>query len=235
MIPADERKLLLTGDGSYTVELPSMGVTYHSTRGAVQESMHVFIKEGLQYLLTVSKKRSFEIFEMGFGTGLNPLLTCIEARKAAVRIHYTAIDLYPLPESILNALAYQEQIHEKDARTIFEHIHNTAWGNDVHIHPDFILRKEQKNLLSFMPERMFDLVYFDAFGPASQPELWTVSVFKKIYEMMHQTAVLVTYSSKGDVRRALKAAGFKVEKIPGPPGKREMVRAIKNSMGQARL
>lgn len=221
-----ERQVIATADGSSTISIPEMKVTYHSTHGAIRESLHVFIEAGLKYALP--GKPSVSILEMGFGTGLNALLTLMEAQHKPV--HYTAIELYPLEPEQINALNYCQQLNYMELQPIFEQLHKADWEKEITITNDFTLWKSGTNLLAFempQPGQFFDIIYFDAFAPSAQPELWTSSVFEKLFAMLSPGGFLVTYCSKGDVRRAMHSAGFKVEKLPGPPGKREMVRAWK--------
>jgi len=218
-----ERKIITTKDGSYTVQVPDWNVTYHSTHGAVQESMHVFIQTGLQYLLQQQHTEKIYVFEMGFGTGLNALLTAIEAQKTDVAIYYTAVELYPLSASEIAALNYDELLN--DNTHLFHQLHQCKWNEAVAITDHFTLEKIKANLLDYTPHQLFNLIYYDAFDPAAQPELWTQAIFEKLYNMLTDNGILVTYCSKGDVRRAMQAAGFRVTKLPGPPGKREIVRA----------
>jgi tRNA U34 5-methylaminomethyl-2-thiouridine-forming methyltransferase MnmC len=221
-----QRNLILTKDGSHTVAVPEMNVTYHSVHGAIQESLHVFIEAGFNKI--APDLRHIDIFEMGFGTGLNALLTLIEAEKIALPGSYTAVELFPLEQQQLQVLNYCEQLNRPELQTVFDQLHHSKWEHRVAIRPHFTLLKSRSDLLSFInPSTPFHLIYFDAFAPSAQPELWTTAAFQKMYELLLPGGLLVTYCSKGDVRRAMQAAGFRVEKIPGPPGKREMVRAMK--------
>ena len=217
-------ELLLTEDGSHTIFLPDLKVTYHSTHGSVQESNHVFIDAGLKHIAN-NGKTTIRIFEMGFGTGLNALLTAIWAEKNQVAFEYTSIELFPLSKEELNALNYAEIL--EDEQHYFQKIHAAEWGVSNTISPFFKLLKQQTSLLDYIPVNTFDLIYFDAFAPKIQPELWTTEVFSKLYNLLNSGGVLTTYCSKSDVRRSMVAAGFTVEKIPGPPHKREMVRAMR--------
>jgi tRNA U34 5-methylaminomethyl-2-thiouridine-forming methyltransferase MnmC len=217
-----KREIITTSDGSHTVQVPEMNVTYHSHHGAIQESMHVFINAGLLYQADRLTGTQLCIFEMGFGTGLNAFLTALEAEKSNIEIHYTAVEQYPLSSEEAVALNYAENLGNKK---LFEDLHLCEWNKNVSLRKHFILRKEHSSLLSYSPTESFDLIYYDAFAPAAQPELWTEAVFKKLVDMLLPGGILVTYCSKGDVRRAMMAAGFIIEKIPGPKGKREMVRA----------
>lgn len=220
-----ERKIITTEDGSHTVQLPEWRVTYHSTHGAVQESMHVFIQAGLQYVLQHQYAEKIYVFEMGFGTGLNTFLTAIEAQKTKATIQYTAVELFPLSANEIAALNYDELL--PDNTHLFQQIHQAEWNKTVTITDSFTLEKINTSLFNFTTDKQFHVIYYDAFAPSAQPELWTQAVFEKLYHMLIKNGVLVTYCSKGDVRRAMQAAGFSVTKLPGPPGKREIVRAIR--------
>lgn len=218
-----QKIIQLTGDGSHTIGIPEMGVTYHSTHGAIAESMHVFIDAGLNYLLA-RDFTNINILEIGFGTGLNAVLTLKWAREKSIPINFTTIELDPLLPVEYTALNYADQLqltHELLA------LHEAAWSVEVKIDELFSIEKEKINLLEFESSKKFDCVFFDAFSPVNQPELWTKAIFQKLYAMMQPNAVLLTYCSKSIVRKAMKEAGFEVTKIQGPWGKREMVRAIR--------
>lgn len=219
-----EIRLITTEDGSHTLYSESIGDSYHSRFGALAESEFIFIEQGLKQ---VRKKGEINIFEVGFGTGLNALLTCCFAKERRVKINYTAVEKYPLYKSIYSQLNYGDILSETDAGLELQNMHAVNPGEYTEINPYFILRLFPEDLLSYKIDEKCDLVYFDAFSPSVQPELWTEEVFLKIYNSMNKDSLLVTYSSKGSVRRALKGAGFNVVKIPGPLGKREITRAIK--------
>ncbi|KYP15421.1 tRNA (5-methylaminomethyl-2-thiouridine)(34)-methyltransferase MnmD [Flavihumibacter sp. CACIAM 22H1] len=221
-----ERLIQVTADGSPTIAIPDMQVTYHSKHGAVQESMHVFIEAGLRYQQK-RKDGALHILEMGFGTGLNALLTLVENRPWPV--YYESLETFPLEPELVNALDYGDVLQEPAATRLLQQLHDASWQEWVPISPSFQLYKRKEDLLDFQPAGFYDIIYFDAFAPTAQPALWTAPVFKKLEQCMHTDAVLVTYCSKGEVRRAMTAAGLQVEKIPGPPGKREMVRAFKTN------
>lgn len=221
-----QRQPLITKDGSHTIAVPEMNVTYHSHHGAIRESIHVFIKAGLLPLVNLQHP-TIKILEMGFGTGLNALLTLAEAERLQQPVHYSAIELFPLQPEEVVSLNYCEQLNRKDLQPVFEQFHVCDWEKDVSITPPFTLKKIRTDLINLSMDQPVNLIYFDAFAPAAQPELWTREVFEKLFSIMLPGGVLVTYCSKGDVRRAMQAAGLIVEKIPGPPGKREMVRAAK--------
>jgi tRNA U34 5-methylaminomethyl-2-thiouridine-forming methyltransferase MnmC len=215
------RKIITTADGSTSLYVPHLNESYHSRNGAVTESAHVYIQAGLVPLLHHHK--TLRILEVGFGTGLNAWLTQQQAVAHNQPVFYQAIEPHPLMPDEVQQLNYA---HQED-RPVFSHLHTTPWEMDVVVHPHFTLHKRQTTLEHFTCNSLFRLVYFDAFAPDVQPELWTEPMFEKLYSCMEMGGVLVTYSSKGSVRRAMQAAGFTVEKIPGPSGKREMVRATK--------
>ncbi|MDB4286355.1 tRNA (5-methylaminomethyl-2-thiouridine)(34)-methyltransferase MnmD [bacterium] len=212
---------LLTADGSSTLYSPAFGECYHSRHGAVQESMHVFIGMGLTKMV----KDTVSIFEMGFGTGLNTLLTLLN--KGDRKISYTGIEAFPLPPQITEDLNYTQEIRGDRVGEIFQKIHHADWEQQVEIEEGFNLKKIHGVLEDFNPNDRFDLIYFDAFAPDAQPELWTQEIFEKLYDLSNPGAVFVTYCAKGVVRRGLMAAGFEMERIPGPPGKREMLRGTR--------
>ena len=218
-------EILQTEDGSTTLYNKSLDETYHSKFGAVTESEYVFIKMGLKPLLP--KKEYLNIFEVGFGTGLNAFLTFYEAGKSA--INYLAVESTPLGQEIILKLNYPDQYEKEDASGVFQKLHNVQWDKNIPINDRFNLHKIHGKMEDVdLDENFFHLVYFDAFGPDVQPGLWTVEVFSKLYEAMKPGGALVSYTAKGQVRRNLKAAGFGVERLPGPPGKRHMTRATKS-------
>lgn len=213
-----------TADGSYTLETLAGKECYHSTNGALQESQHVFIDAGLKM---AKKEEQLNILEVGFGTGLNALLTLLEAEKNSCKIYYEAVEKYPISIDTANKLNYCEMLRV-DKEHYFYPLHACPWGVETPIMSSFILKKCKADLLSFTPSRnRFKLVYFDAFSPDSQPELWSVGVLSKIYQHMQSEGVLVTYSSKGIVKQNLRSVGFIVERLAGAKGKRHMLRAIK--------
>ena len=219
-------RLIETKDGSHTLFMDEFDEPYHSTFGAIQESKHVFIDAGLS---NFKENKFLKVFEMGLGTGLNALLTAIYAFENDIKIEYWAVEAYPPDENLIKKLNYPSLINHPSSDEIFQKIHSSVHGELVEIDQGFIFKKilnkvEQTEL----PESYFDLVYFDAFNPDVQPELWTEPIFQELYNSMNNGAVLTTYSCKGIVKRALKSVGFRIEKIPGPEGKREMLRATKN-------
>jgi tRNA U34 5-methylaminomethyl-2-thiouridine-forming methyltransferase MnmC len=218
-------ELRKTGDGSHTLFNPEIGESYHSGFGAHNESMHVFITSGLYFM--AEKSKELNIFEVGLGTGLNVLLTIEEAKKRGLQVEYTAIEPFPLTSEIVATLNYGSLICESSADNAFQMIHNSPWEEYIPLNDRFIFQKIKIMLQDFVDvSKKYELVYFDAFSPAAQPELWTEDIFRKIASMMKEGGVLVTYSAKGQVRRDMQAAGFVVERLPGPAGKREMLRGI---------
>ena len=226
-----EKLIIVTKDGSHTVSIPALNVTYHSHHGAVQESTHVFIKAGLLPLMS-HQTPVIHVLDVGLGTGLNALLTVMESEATGKRIHYTAIELYPLELEEVKQLNYCSHLNRNDLQPVFEKIHVGDWGKEITISKYVTLKKLAIDLHEFDPLHdpdfhPYHLVYYDPFAPAAQPDLWTKDVFSKLYNPMAPGGMLVTYCSKSIVRSAMQAAGFKVTKLPGPRGKREMVRAFK--------
>jgi tRNA U34 5-methylaminomethyl-2-thiouridine-forming methyltransferase MnmC len=213
--------LKTTADGSKTVFSERFQESYHSVNGAVTESLHVFIKAGL----LECGKNLLNIFEVGFGTGLNAYLTYIEAGKRNIQVNYHAVELYPLEDSVIALLDYPEMLIA-DAG-IFSALHQAPWEETVMISKDFALKKMRSDLVTIELIESYDLIYFDAFSPAQQPELWDESIFTKLYRHLNKGGILTTYCAKGDVRRTLKKIGFTTERLPGPPGKHEMLRGRK--------
>ena len=219
-----KKKLIDTADGSHTVRMEDDQETYHSVNGAWTESMHVFIEHGFRYLPSIINP--VKILEVGFGTGLNAFMTWLEVRNSLRKVHYIGIEPAPVPKSVWAILNYPDFADCEEAYPAFRDIHLASWGTPVFFGENFILNKLEERLENVeLQNASFDLVYFDAFSFDVNPDLWTEAIFRKIHGAMRNGGVLVTYSSKGDVRRAMIAAGFKVERIPGPPGKREMMRA----------
>ena len=222
-----EREIIYTGDGSHSMKIREMGVAYHSIHGAIQESRHVFIEAGFYASDRLERPDAVRIFEVGFGTGLNATLTLIESEKQKQNIYYETIELDPLKPEEAKTLNYCNVLQRQDLQKIFERLHECAWDEQIAIRPNFSFLKREDNLLNFETSETFDLIYFDAFDPNVQPELWTQRIFEKMFSILRPGGILTTYSSKGTIRRAMRAEGFVVEKIPGPPGKREIVRALK--------
>jgi tRNA U34 5-methylaminomethyl-2-thiouridine-forming methyltransferase MnmC len=215
--------LIETSDGSHTIYVPELDEHYHSIHGAVQESSFIFIRNGFD----ISEADPINILEIGFGTGLNVLLTAIHGLAGKRNIYYTSIEKYPLGNEIIESLNHHS-FAGPEGRKIFNRIHAAEWNSMINICPNFNIKKIRTDLTEKKPEGIFDLVYFDAFGPDKQPEMWTPEIFRSIADVTRRNGILVTYSAKGEVKRNLKAVGFDVELLPGPPGKRQMIRAVKN-------
>ncbi|MEX0290808.1 MAG: tRNA (5-methylaminomethyl-2-thiouridine)(34)-methyltransferase MnmD [Flavobacteriaceae bacterium] len=218
-----KRKIITTSDGSRTIHIEEWNEHYHSKHGAIQEAYHVFIEAGLSTV----KQSSLAILEMGFGTGLNAFITLLEAEKKKLQIDYTGVEAFPVLSVELEQLNYIEYLNADTYKECFSTMHSSSWEEHHQISPYFKLIKQQRNFGEVEEQNRYDLVYFDAFGARVQPELWTTKMFQKMYRALKSGGILVTYSAKGSVRRAMQSVGFKVERLPGPPGKREMLRAIK--------
>ena len=217
------RKIIKTADGSTTIHLEEWNEQYHSKHGAIQEAYHVFIKYGLR-ALNLTK---IAILEMGFGTGLNALITYSEAKKEKRIIDYVGIEAFPVVQEELSEMNYVSELKDTQLQSVFEEIHAVSWEETHAVSPFFQLCKQQKDFFEVDATNRFHLIYFDAFGPRVQPELWTTVLFQKMYATLKSGGILVTYSAKGSVRRNLQEVGFTVERLKGPPGKREMLRAIR--------
>ena len=221
-------EVIQTEDGSSSLLNVNLNETYHSIYGAIQESRHVFIESGLNYLLQRSQIKSISILEIGFGTGLNALLTALSAEKMNLKIAYETVEAFPLSVATIAQLNYPDKLNSEEAKPIFSQLHS-EWNKHQIISKNFALLKREVKLqeADFVKEK-FDLVYFDAFAPDKQPEMWGRDVLQKVADAMKPQAVFVTYSAKGQLKRDLVSLGLSVEKIPGPPGKREMIRAVKS-------
>jgi tRNA U34 5-methylaminomethyl-2-thiouridine-forming methyltransferase MnmC len=215
-------QLVITADGSHTIYVPGLNEHYHSVHGAVQESELIFIKYGFEFC----KADPVSIFEVGFGTGLNVLLTAIRTLSGSRVVNYVAIEKFPLPEQIINTINYHK-FAGTGSKELFKKIHSSPWNVNVKICKNFNLKKIEGDMENHVIEGFYDLFYFDAFGPDKQPELWTRNIFEMISSASTRSSIIVTYSAKGEVKRNLKACNFDVSLLPGPPGKREIIRAIK--------
>lgn len=215
-----KRTVEKTADGSCTLFVPEMEEHYHSVNGALQESRHVFFQAGWEHL----NRKSYRILEFGFGTGLNALLALARAVRDEVAVTYYSIEKFPLPEDLWQQLHY-ENLEIEGAARWFPLLHRSPWNEDVRLAPCFLLHKMEGDFNEVAFPEQIDLVFFDAFAPDKQPEVWHQALFDCIFRVMAPGGVLVTYCAKGAVRRMLQQAGFQVERIPGPPGKREMLRA----------
>lgn len=220
-------KLITTSDGSHSVFSEKFNADYHSKHGAIQESQHVFIKSGLQYYLQYNQPETLRIFEMGFGTGLNAFLTFLKIQNSDVNVEYTAVEAFPLVEEVYTSLNYPELLNAESSKADFLKMQECEWNGFCTMSSKFALRKINAQLQTLKHDRKYNLVFYDAFAHSAQPELWETEIFAQLFNTMDAGGILVTYSAKGQVRRNLQAAGFQVERIQGPPGKREMLRAIK--------
>lgn len=220
------RKLIITADGSSSLQIEDWNETYHSKHGAIQEAEYIFIQEGFQKIIS----EAFNILEIGFGTGLNAFLTILEAEKSKKNIHYTTLEKYPLQDEEWNQLNYKSLIAKNEEENhLFELIYNAKWGDFEKISSFFTIRKLAIDFfdLPSEPNHQYDLVYFDAFSYDHQPHLWSEEMFQLLYNQMKTNSILITYAARGVIKRAMESAGFTVEKLAGPPGKRHILRAYK--------
>lgn len=219
-------EIIITKDGSHSLLNTELNETYHSIHGALQESVHVFIKSGFDFALENVSNTSLSILEIGFGTGLNALLTLQRARQAQTQVRYTSLEAFPLPETIWSELNYPASL---GLTGHFNQLHRATWDIESAVLPNFSLLKQHKTVQEAELTQRYDLIYFDAFAPNKQPEMWTWNVLEKVVKTLNHKGVFVTYCAKGQLKRDLKSLGLKVETLPGPPGKKEMVRGVNNS------
>lgn len=219
------RQIIQTSDGSTTIHLPDWDENYHSKHGAIQEAQHVFIKNGL----SLFEGKAISIMEIGFGTGLNAFITFLEAQKLNQTVDYVGVEAYPLDKEEVLAMNYIQALHAQSNSHVFENMHACCWEEKKQFGATFQLTKRKQFFEDIDDIERFDLIYFDAFGYRVQPELWSTEIFKKMYTALKPNGILVTYAARGVVKRSMITVGFTVEKLNGPPGKREMFRAKKNS------
>lgn len=217
-----KRELRLTADGSPTLYVPELDETYHSMHGSVQEAHHVFIQNGLAHMSAVSKQ--LNILEIGFGTGLNALLTAQFAKENALSVKYVGLEAYPVEEEIWKEINY---LDDAELKAFYTQLMALPFGETHAFDTHFTLSKATFHIQKWTSSEKFDLIYYDAFGPKAQPEMWAPAIFEKLFQLMKPGAALVTYCAQGQFKRDLKHLGLKVEGLPGPPGKREMTRAFK--------
>jgi tRNA U34 5-methylaminomethyl-2-thiouridine-forming methyltransferase MnmC len=215
-----KREILITSDGSSTIHLPDWNEQYHSKNGSINESYHVFINSGLRQV----ESDEVSILEIGFGTGLNSFITYLEAKRP---IHYVGVEAYPVTPDEIEKMNFISILDAEKETEVFQKMHKVSWEEKHKISETFSLEKRKQFFEDIEDKDAFHLIYFDAFGARVQPQLWTEEIFKKMFNALKQDGILVTYSAKGSVRRAMQAVGFTVERLPGPPGKREMLRARK--------
>ncbi|MGY8915184.1 MAG: tRNA (5-methylaminomethyl-2-thiouridine)(34)-methyltransferase MnmD [Flavobacteriales bacterium] len=225
-----KRKIITTSDGSKTIQIEEWDEQYHSKHGAVQEAYHVFIKHGL----SLFENRKLSILEIGFGTGLNALITWKESKKYNLEVTYTGVEAYPVTKDEVEQLDYINELNAQNLASGFDKMHDAPWEQPIKLTNCFTIHKQQKDFMDIVDKNEYDLIYFDAFGARVQPELWTETLFQKMFNALSINGVLVTYAAKGSVRRAMQAVGFKVERLPGPPGKREMLRAMKTDLDEVK-
>ena len=214
-----KKNLIITKDGSHSLFVPDLNESYHSVHGSISEGLHVFIKNGIHS----HSKKNINILEIGFGTGLNTLLTLENIQEK--KVHYTTLEPFPISQDIYSKLNFHDLINS-DADTFLE-LHTSDWEEEVFISENFTLYKTQKIFQNFISEKKFDVIYFDAFSPETQSEMWTIEIFEKCFNLLNEEGFLITYCAKGTFRRTLKSVGFEVISLDGPPGKRQMTRANK--------
>ena len=219
-----KREIIQTADGSTTIHLPEWNESYHSKNGAIQEAYHVFIKSGF----SLFEVKPISILEIGFGTGLNAFITYLEAKKENQLIDYVGVEAHPVILDEILQMNYVSELTEEKESYVFENMHSCSWENKTMISPTFSLTKRKQFFEDIDDEDKFDLIYFDAFGYRVQPELWSLEIFQSMYKAMKSGGILVTYASRTSIKNAMLAAGFSIEKLPGAPGKREMLRAKKD-------
>lgn len=219
-----KREIIQTLDGSTTIHIAEWDECYHSKHGAIQEAQHVFIKNGL----SLFPDRNVSILEIGFGTGLNAFITFLESKKRNQSIDYVGVEAYPISADEILSMNYVEELNAVEQSSIFDTMHQSNWEEKIILDDDFTLTKRKQFFEEINDENKFDLIYFDAFGYRVQPKLWSTAIFEKMYKALKPNGVLVTYAARGVVKRSMIEVGFTVEKLAGPPGKREMFRATKN-------
>lgn len=219
-----KKELKITADGSKTIYVPEIDEQYHSGHGALQEAMHVYIEHGIR---SSTLPHELTIFEMGFGTGLNAFLSLIEAESTQRKIQYHGIEAYPIENELVTNLEY-EKLLNSDYESVFFKMHQVPWDEKHQLTTFFSVQKIHAKIETYtIIPNSFDIVFYDAFGPRAQEELWHIDVLSKMYQLLKEGGILVTYCAKGQVKRDLSSLGFDVVTLPGPPGKREMIQAIK--------
>lgn len=217
---------LVTDDHSHTLFSERFKATYHSTRGAMSESKHVFIENGLQFFYEQCNLKEISILEIGFGTGLNAFMTYLYAKEHDLKINYQSIEAFPVPITKATQLNYTSDFSENE-KVVFNQMHQQEWNREGAISKNFSFMKHLGLLEEFETQQKFNVIYFDAFSPSEQPELWTEHIFKNMFDLLEDNGVLVTYCAQGQMKRNMKSAGFKVQSLPGALGKREMTRGLK--------
>ena len=222
---SDQLSILDTSDGSNSVSSVKYNATYHSIHGAIEESMHVFISAGLHYKI-LQGFTSVNIFEMGFGTGLNAFLTSLVAQKHKIKVNYHSIELHPIQKDIYQQLNFHQHIPDASHQEFIK-MHELPWNQNTELNPNFSIKKIHGDLCQIELDTIYDLIYYDAFAPSSQSELWEEEIHRKIYNSLNSQGALTTYCAQGKFKRMLKSLGYTLDKLPGPGRKHEMTRAIK--------
>lgn len=220
-----KREIIITDDGSTTIRIPDWDENYHSTHGAIQEAKHVFIKNGLDLF---QNQDSISILEIGFGTGLNAFITFLETLNKE-KVNYVGVEAYPISTEEIAQMNYVTELQATQYQVIFDKMHSCDWESQQKITDNFTLTKRKQFFQDIVDKEQYDLIYFDAFGFPLQPELWSEVIFKKMYDALLPKGTLVTYACRSSIKNAMLSVGFSIEKLPGAPGKREMLRATKNS------
>jgi len=218
-----KREIIKTSDGSTTIHLPDWNESYHSKHGAIQEAYHVFIKNGFSLYIG----RPISVLEIGFGTGLNAFITFLESQISNQQIDYVGVEAYPVSAAEVLSMNYVNELQAEQYSEVFKKMHDSDWNEKVSIAENFSLTKRKQFFNEINDIEKFDLIYFDAFGYRVQPELWSTEIFQKMHDALKPNSTLVTYAARGVVKRSMIEVGFTVEKLAGPPGKREMFRATK--------
>lgn len=220
-----KHEIIITQDGSSSIYIPELDETYHSKFGAIQEAKHVFIKNGLDLFEDSSE---ISILEIGFGTGLNALITMLEAENRNLKINYVGVEAYPIALDEILQLNYVKQLESPEKQVDFEKMHASNWEEEIAINSNFTLTKRKQSFEEISDENTFDLIYFDAFGFTVQPDLWNEAIFEIMFKSLKNRGILTTYACRTSIKNAMQHAGFQTLKLPGAPGKREMLRALKN-------
>ena len=219
-----KREIIITADGSTTIRISDWNENYHSSHGAIQEAKHVFIANGLDLF---NNQAEISILEIGFGTGLNAFITFLETQNKE-KVNYVGVEAYPISADEALQMNYVNELQAQEYTSIFSKMHSCDWEKEILITSHFNFTKRQQLFQDIEDKNQYNLIYFDAFGFPLQPELWSELIFKKMFDALLPNGVLVTYACRTSIKNAMISAGFTIEKLPGAPGKREMLRATKN-------
>jgi tRNA U34 5-methylaminomethyl-2-thiouridine-forming methyltransferase MnmC len=226
----NDLQFIITADGSKTIFHPGKGEHYHSINGALQESKHVFLESGLQYFLKQGSHSMVSILEVGFGTGLNFLLSAQYAYDNHITLHYTGIEAYPISRNMISQSGYDKYVR-KEIWDLFTEKYEKTFQEETLFSPSIQLEIVRQKIAGFETSKRFDVLYFDAFSAVSQPEMWTNEALSQVCQYLKAGGIFVTYAMNGNLKRSMQALGFSLEKIPGASGKREMLRATKTNSG----